>query len=101
MKIQNNSDPAARLRSVLDRLDSTERSSRTRQDSSTAVSGGQDQIQLSSRAREMQSVRDAIANSPDVRQSVVDKLRDEIGSGRYRIDGTRVADGMLQEEVLM
>lgn len=99
MKIQN--DPAARLRDMLNRLEEPERSNsgRAARTGTTGATGGSDEVRLSPQALEMQKLRDAVLGAPDVRQDVVDQVRDEIASGRYRIDGTRIADELLKEDL--
>ncbi|RMG47391.1 MAG: flagellar biosynthesis anti-sigma factor FlgM [Acidobacteria bacterium] len=98
MKIPG-SDPLHRLRDLLDRLEGGRTAGRAGPGSSEgpAESGGADSVQLSERARELQRLRAALMETPDIRQELVDRLRDEIASGRYRIDGTRIADELLRE----
>lgn len=106
MKVQNDSDAILRLKGLLARLEETDRSSKTEgkegvkgAKESQAVARPQDEIQLSQRAREMERLRDEVANSPEVRQALVDQLREEISSGNYRIDGTKIADAILKENL--
>ncbi len=97
MKI-NNSDAVNRLKGMLDRIEDGERTSRAdAHPGRTAGVGRADQVQVSARALEIQQLREAVIASPEVRQELVDKLREEIASGRYRIDGTRIADEILKE----
>lgn len=104
MKIQSN-DPVSRLKEMLNRLEEPERASQGRSSSTDAgnktggTSATQDEVQLSARAREIQKLHDEVAASPDLRESIVSKLRTEIASGQYRIDGTRIADGLLKEDL--
>lgn len=98
------SDPLSRLRDMMDRLDETDRASRTQsgdrkgEERTEAASGSGDTVQFSERAQEIRKLRDAIDTSPDLRQELVEQLRGEIASGQYRIDGTKIAGGILSEE---
>ncbi len=100
MKI-NESDPVSRLQRLLSRLEEPERpgpakeSPRTGQ--TTRPVQGHDEIRVSLTAQELQKMRDEVAASPEQRQQLVDRLREEIASGRYRIDGTLIADKILGE----
>ena len=52
-------------------------------------------VHLSQRSREAQQIRDIISSEPAVREEKVLALRDEIKSGRYRIDYEAVADRIV------
>jgi len=66
-----------------------------------AGTDGRDSVQLSDTAQEIQRLRDGIADIPDVRGHLVQQLRDEIASGQYHVDGTRVAEALMHEELLL
>lgn len=93
------SDAVSRLRGMLDRLEDGERQGRADGAARpTEPAGGRaDMVEVSARAQEIRQLRDAIAASPELRQQLVDSLREEIASGRYRIDGSRIADALLSE----
>jgi flagellar biosynthesis anti-sigma factor FlgM len=98
MKINN--DPMARLKEVLGRLEEPERTKDgAKARGGTAAGSKQDEVQLSPQAHEMQRLRDEVMASPELRQALVDQVREEIASGRYRADGTRIADAILNEEL--
>lgn len=98
MKIQTN-DPMARLKQALDRLEDADRSRDAGRARDSLTSKPQDAFQISRQAQEFERVRDAAMASPEVRQALVDQVRDEIASGRYRVDGTRIAEALLHEEL--
>ncbi len=97
-------DPFDRLKEALSRLeekDRTERPAGRDRDGAvgaTGRAGETDQVQLSERAREMRRLRDELEKNPEIREQLVAKLREEIASGRYGIDGRRIADGILAED---
>ena len=100
MKVEA-TDPLGRLKGLLDRIQQQDQASTSRESGKTAstegAAGSKDQMVVSSRAQELAALREAVESSPEVRQELVQQLRDEISSGRYRIDGTRIADAMLRE----
>jgi flagellar biosynthesis anti-sigma factor FlgM len=98
------SDPLDRLRNALARLDEQNRTERQDQPQSVGRGGGRpqppaDEVRLSPRAEELHRLRDAIEQSPEIREELVDRLREEIRSGDYHIDGVAIASSMLREPV--
>lgn len=51
-----------------------------------------DQVQLSSG---MQKAEQAIANTPVVDQARVDEIKQAISDGRFQVDSSKVADGLI------
>ncbi len=56
-----------------------------------------DEALIEAQVQELQRVRDEIASLPDVRPTVVSRLRQEIESGGAHIDALRIADALLGE----
>lgn len=102
MKVQG-ADPLSRLRDLLARtqeneaVDAAERARGAR----AGAADGNDSLQVSPEAREMQHLRDLMSATPEVREQLVASLRDEISSGRYHIDGTHLADELLRESAAL
>ncbi|UCF66053.1 MAG: flagellar biosynthesis anti-sigma factor FlgM [Acidobacteriota bacterium] len=102
MKVHG-TDPLGRLQNLLDRLegaDKLEPSDARWAHGQAPPPAARDAIQLSEQAQELGRLREALASSPEIRQELVERLREQIGSGLYRVDGTRVADAMLREELV-
>lgn len=104
MKINTN-DPLGRLRGMLGKLDEASDTGRVkgRDKESVATSqapraaGHSDGVSVSPQAQELRRLRESIDLTPDLRQELVDSVRAEIASGRYRIDGSKIADELLAE----
>lgn len=104
MKISAN-DPLGRLQGMLGKLDEASDTGKVKgrdKDSastsqSARVDGNTDGVSVSPQAQELRRVRESIDLSPDIRKELVDSVRAEIASGRYRIDGTKIADELLAE----
>ncbi len=58
-----------------------------------------DEVLIEAQVQELQRLRDEIASLPDIRPSVVSRLRQEIESGANSIDALRIADELLREFV--
>lgn len=52
-------------------------------------------VHLSRRSREAEQITRVISSEPEVREEKVSALREEIESGRYRIDHEAVADNIV------
>lgn len=97
MRIQGSGATLEHLRELA-RNDEASPKPRTPSVPSLSTNGAaSDPITISPRAREVQRVREKIETSPDVRQALVDEVKQEIASGRYRFDGTRIANALLDE----
>ena len=57
-----------------------------------------DTVTLTSSARSLQKIEEAIAKAPVVNLSKVTAVKQAIQSGNYHVDAARVADKMLQFE---
>jgi negative regulator of flagellin synthesis FlgM len=62
----------------------------------TAQSG--DQVTLTSSARSLQKIEEAVAKAPVVNSAKVASVKQAVQSGTYQIDAGRVADKLLQFE---
>ncbi|HHT49382.1 MAG TPA: flagellar biosynthesis anti-sigma factor FlgM [Firmicutes bacterium] len=54
-----------------------------------------DSLLLSPEAREMQLIQSNIAQTPEVRSDLVDKLKESIAKGEYKVTSEQVAHRML------
>lgn len=96
-------DPYTRLRQTLDRAHDLAPSGGLEKMPTPVSDPGSrqapaDGVRLSVRAQELSHLRDALEHDPDLRRELIEKLRDAIRSGHYRVDGVRIANGLMQEE---
>ncbi len=54
-----------------------------------------DRVSLSHASREMQTAKDAVAATSDIRQEKVDAIKQSIESGDYEIDPGKIAEKMV------
>lgn len=70
----------------------------TAQDQQTQVP--RDTVQLSGRGREVQKVREAALEAPEVRESRVAELKSAIQAGTYNVRGEQIASKMLADNMV-
>jgi len=54
-----------------------------------------DRVSLSHASREMQTAKDAVAATSDIRQEKVDAIKQSVESGDYEIDPGQIAEKMV------
>ncbi len=59
---------------------------------------GAAQVELSARAKELRATLDAAKQAPDVREDVVNDVRQRIADGRYRIDPQQIASRLIDRK---
>ncbi len=57
--------------------------------------GASDQIDISSMGRVIQYTKQAVTNSPDVREELVNPLKEQMDAGTYQVDSGSFADKLL------
>jgi negative regulator of flagellin synthesis FlgM len=58
-----------------------------------------DKVEVSSRAKEAAMAKAIAKDAPDVNDDKVEKLRNAIQSGTYKVDGKAIADRMVDEHL--
>jgi negative regulator of flagellin synthesis FlgM len=73
---------------------------KSQSDAATANSTSQtgDHVTLTTSARSLQKLSEAIAQAPVVNASKVAAIKQAVSSGTYQVDSTRTADKLLQFE---
>jgi len=56
-----------------------------------------DAIQISSIGKDIQTAKQAVASSPDVREDVVASLKEKIQAGTYNVSGEQLANKLLAQ----
>lgn len=56
-----------------------------------------DKVEVSERARGLQQARQALDQTPDVREAKVADLRQRVQEGRYNVRGELIADRLLRQ----
>lgn len=54
-----------------------------------------DTVSLSEASRDMQTAKQAVASSPDIRLEKVNAIKQAVADGRYEVDAGKVAEKMI------
>jgi flagellar biosynthesis anti-sigma factor FlgM len=77
------------------------RPSETKQaDAAAAPVPQQDRVALSQQGQSIAEAQRAITAIPDVRESLVDQIRNDLQSGAYMVDNQKAAEGILRESLV-
>ena len=68
--------------------------------SNKTASVPEEKVSLSAQAQDVQNIKKAINELPDVRQEKVDALKEQIHQGTYNVNGEKVAQKMIGESLL-
>lgn len=60
----------------------------------------QDRVALSNRGQSIADAQRAMASVPDVRESLVSQLQNDLQNGTYVIDHQKAAEGILRESMV-
>jgi negative regulator of flagellin synthesis FlgM len=60
----------------------------------------QDRVALSARGQTIADAQRAVDSVPDVRESLVERIRTDIQNGDYVVDNQKAADGLLRESMV-
>ena len=55
-----------------------------------------DKLQISDMGRDIQSAKQAVAGSPDVREDVVASIKERLGAGTYQVNTDEFADRLFE-----
>lgn len=57
-------------------------------------------MNLSTKAKDIQQLRDAINRLPDIREDKVRELKEQVERGMYDVNGQKIAEKMVAESLL-
>jgi negative regulator of flagellin synthesis FlgM len=60
----------------------------------------EEKVNLSTTAKDVQNLKNAISKLPDVREEKVQALKDQVEKGTYRVDADKVAEKMVGESLI-
>lgn len=67
---------------------------------STESAVQQDRLDLSRQGQAIADAQRAIADIPDVRESLVEEIRNQVENGTYTVDQQKTAEGILRESMV-
>ena len=59
-----------------------------------------DNVQLSSRAKDFQRIKDLVKTAPESRDEKVAKIKEQLNNGTYKADIDKAAENMMNESLL-
>ena len=80
-----------------------QKTEKVQEDASPKVGGSaapEEKVNLSTKARDIQQLRDAVSQLPDVREDKVRELKDKVDKGAYDANGQKIAEKMVSESLL-
>lgn len=69
----------------------------TRKVQKEAKAGFKDQLQISSKGKDIQTAKNAVANATDVREEVVAPLKSKVSAGTYEVSGEQFAQKLFEK----
>jgi len=67
---------------------------------SKGVEVPKDELQLSNKAKEYQTAMKAFKNLPEVREELVNDLKNQIKQGSYNVTGEEIADKIIESVII-
>jgi negative regulator of flagellin synthesis FlgM len=81
--------------------DQTARGGRQSSAGTEAVDGAADKVELSTTARTLKTLGEAVHASDGVDAAKVERIRQQIAEGRYHVDAGKLADRMIDLEQML
>ncbi|HPJ97483.1 MAG TPA: flagellar biosynthesis anti-sigma factor FlgM [Syntrophales bacterium] len=66
----------------------------------TGVAAPQEKVDLSTKAKDVQAIKNAVAGIPDIREEKVQELKGRIEAGTYNVSGEKIAGKIVGESLL-
>ena len=83
-------------KTLQDRVKVGDKTATTKSQGSTSSTSGTEQIAISSKAKDIQKATEAVNAAPDIRIEKVDRIKDQIADGSYRVSSEQLAEKVLQ-----
>jgi negative regulator of flagellin synthesis FlgM len=68
----------------------------TKNQGGSSLTGGTEQIAISSKAKDIQKAAEIINASPDIRTEKVDRIKEQIANGNYHVSSEKLAEKVLE-----
>lgn len=97
MKISGMKDAAAQM------IQQYQKNEGLRQEAERTVGGvaaPEERVDLSTKARDVQTIKKALAGLPDIREEKVQELKNRIETGTYNVSGEKIAGKIVGESLL-
>ncbi len=98
MKISDVKDTNAQMVQQYQRNDAVRQNNSEKQVSGASVP--EEKVDLSTKARDVQQIKNALAKLPEIREEKVQELKRDIEAGTYNVSGEKIAEKMVGESFL-
>jgi negative regulator of flagellin synthesis FlgM len=95
MEIPGN-DFRIKSKTIQDRVKVGDTGSVAKSEGGAPSTGGTEQIAISSKAKDIQKATAAVSTAPDIRTEKVERIKNEISQGNYRISSDDLAEKVLE-----
>ena len=83
-------------KTIQDRIKVDDKTASTKSQNDTSSTGGAEHIAISSKAKDIQKVTEAVNASPDIRIEKVDRIKEQISNGTYSVSSEQLAEKILE-----
>lgn len=91
-------DTTSQLIQQYQKSDAMKKDSETQPQGTSSTTG--ERVDLSSKAKDIQQIKQIIDQAPDVRTDKVQELKQKIESGNYDIDAEKIAEKIVAESLI-
>lgn len=95
MEIPGN-DFRIKNKTIQDRVKVGDSNSVTKSQGGASSTSGTEQIAISSKAKDIQKATEVVAAAPDIRTEKVERIKNEIAQGQYRVSSEDLAEKVLE-----
>ena len=95
MEIPGN-DFRIKSKTVQDRVKVGDNKSVAKSQGGVSSTSGSEQIAISSKAKDIQKATEVVAAAPDIRTEKVERIKNEIAQGEYRVSSEDLAEKVLE-----
>jgi negative regulator of flagellin synthesis FlgM len=95
MEIPGN-DFRIKSKTVQDRVKVGDNKAATKSQGGASSTSGTEQIAISSKAKDIQKATEAVSTAPDIRTEKVERIKNEIAKGDYRVSSEDLAEKVLE-----
>ena len=95
MEIPGN-DFTIKSKAIQDRIKVADKGSVSKSSGGTSSTSGTEQIAISSKAKDIQRATEVVNTAPDIRTDKVERIKNEIAKGSYRVSSEVLAEKILE-----
>ena len=83
-------------KTIQSRIKAGDNKASTKSQGGTSLTGGTEQIAISSKAKDIQKATEAVNSAPDIRIEKVAQIKDQIANGSYSVSSEQLAEKILE-----